>query len=171
MSTIFDAAIIGAGPAGASCAIWLKLMGLAPVLLEAGQAAGGLQRQSPYRNDWLAVVPGRAGTDIARAVEDALVRQAVDLRRRFRVAAIAGEKGGFTLSDGHGDVIGAARIVIATGTRPATGGLPDAPGFVFGPGADVFNTDFRGLRVAILGGGDNALENYAFAAPFRRAKA
>jgi thioredoxin reductase len=52
--------------------------------------------------------------------------------------------------------------VIATGVSPGRGGLEPGPRLLFGPGQHVFDHDFAGQSVAILGGGDNAFENYEF---------
>jgi len=43
-----DAVIVGAGPAGASCALWLKMPGFKPCIVERRGALGGLQNESSY---------------------------------------------------------------------------------------------------------------------------
>src|SRR5256884_9949416 len=45
--------IIGGGPAGMSCALWLHNYGLHPVIIEKESALGGIARTSPYPNEWL----------------------------------------------------------------------------------------------------------------------
>ena len=45
--------IIGGGPAGMSCALWLHNYGLRPVIVEQETALGGMARRSPYPNEWL----------------------------------------------------------------------------------------------------------------------
>src|SRR6516164_3413793 len=45
--------IIGGGPAGMSCALWLHNYGLKPVIIEQADALGGMARLSPYPNAWL----------------------------------------------------------------------------------------------------------------------
>ena len=62
--------IIGGGPAGMSCALWLHNYGLRPVLIEKEAALGGMARLSPYPNEWLL---GRAG-ETARENADAFAR-------------------------------------------------------------------------------------------------
>ncbi|MFU1949387.1 FAD-dependent oxidoreductase, partial [Bordetella avium] len=52
MRQIYDAVIVGAGPAGASCAVWLARLGLAPVLVEASARPGGLTADNPFTDDW-----------------------------------------------------------------------------------------------------------------------
>src|SRR5690606_5150966 len=53
-------------------------------------------------------------------------------------------------------------VVLATGVRPRSGGLAPSQAVLIGAGAAVAMHDFAGLDVAILGGGDNAFENYEF---------
>jgi thioredoxin reductase len=57
-------------------------------------------------------------------------------------------------------------LVIASGVRAK--GLPDHPpganwpGVLIGPGSPIVAQDYSGLSVAVLGGGDNAFENYVY---------
>ena len=50
--------IIGGGPAGMSCALWLGNYGLAPIIIEQAPELGGMARASPYPNEWLLGRPG-----------------------------------------------------------------------------------------------------------------
>src|SRR5262249_56578772 len=45
--------IIGGGPAGMSCALWLHNYGMHPVIIEKEGALGGMAQLSPYPNEWL----------------------------------------------------------------------------------------------------------------------
>jgi thioredoxin reductase len=64
------------------------------------------------------------------------------------------------------EVLRGAFLVIASGVRAR--GLDPAvdarqwPGVLVGPGAAVADRDYAGLSVAVLGGGDNGFENYAY---------
>src|SRR2546427_11613496 len=59
--------IIGGGPAGMSCALWLHNYGLKPVIIEQADALGGMARLSPYPNAWL--LGGRGKSARENAVE------------------------------------------------------------------------------------------------------
>ena len=50
--------IIGGGPAGMSCALWLHNYGMHPVIIEKEGALGGMARLSPYPNEWLLGLAG-----------------------------------------------------------------------------------------------------------------
>src|SRR5437016_3435883 len=45
--------IIGGGPAGMSCALWLHNYGFHPVIIERDAELGGMARRSPYPDEWL----------------------------------------------------------------------------------------------------------------------
>lgn len=62
-----------------------------------------------------------------------------------------------------GEQITSKLLILAGGVTPRTGGLSSRLGLLIGPGHAIANTDFTGAKVAILGGGDNALENASFA--------
>jgi thioredoxin reductase (NADPH) len=163
---MLDALIIGAGPAGASCALWLARLGFNPLLADARPTAGGLLNDSPYRNDWIVTQPGVTGPDLAEGIGLALAATGVPMMLGcFARSAIRHGDGfevGLELPDGNQKLIEARRLVIATGVRPRSGGFERSDKVLIGPGAHIASQDFSGRRVAILGGGDNAFENYEF---------
>ena len=57
--------IIGGGPAGMSCALWLHNYGMHPVIIEKEGALGGMARMSPYPNEWLLGQRGKTGRENA----------------------------------------------------------------------------------------------------------
>jgi thioredoxin reductase len=171
----FDAIIIGGGPAGASCAVWLARLGFSPLLLEAGAQVGGLCRLNPFDDEWNATLPGAAGPQVADNLALSLQQAGVPVRLSCPVAQVRFSDGGFsvaTLSALAADTPLRARyIVLATGVRARTlpgqgdGSAPSrgTQGILTGPGEHVMAQDFRGRRVAVLGGGDNAFENALYA--------
>ncbi len=161
---MLDALIIGAGPAGASCALWLARLGLNPMLVDARPSPGGLLHDSPYRNDWIVTQPGVTGPDLAEGISLALAATGVPMMLGSFARSVIRTGGGyevsFELPDGAPRMLAARNIVIATGVRPRTGGFERSERVLIGPGAHITQQDFKGRRVAILGGGDNAFENY-----------
>jgi thioredoxin reductase len=165
-----DAIIVGGGPAGASCAIWLARLGLAPVLVEASPRLGGLENDNPFRDDWIAVLPGVTGQQVAANIAQSVAAARVPALTGHRAQHVARNGKGFDLSlatpYGTPSRLHARFLVIATGVRARN--LPGAepgkrwPGVLVGPGVAVHEQDYRGRSVAILGGGDNGFENYAF---------
>src|SRR2546429_6035118 len=57
--------VIGGGPAGMSCALWLHNYGMHPVIIEKEGALGGMARLSPYPNEWLLGQHGKSGRENA----------------------------------------------------------------------------------------------------------
>jgi thioredoxin reductase len=157
-----DVVVIGGGPAGAACALWLHQLGQQVLLLESQDAIGGLQRRSPYTNRWLPGVLDQAGHEVAAALQRHLQAAGVPYRLGFQAERLGRARGGGFQVWGGGQVIGAAHVVLATGARPRAGGFADGGPVAIGPGAPMERLPVAGKRVAILGGGDNAFDQAAF---------
>ena len=152
--------IAGGGPAGVSCAFWLKKLGVDCVLLEASDSLGGLQLRSPYENLWIPGVQAKTGQQVAHDLERRARDVSVDIRPVCRVLSVTADgrkvetsNGGFTTP----------HLVLATGSTPRTGGFKPAANVAIGPGVSMEAIEVRGRRVAILGGGDNAFDQARFA--------
>jgi thioredoxin reductase len=163
---MFDAVIVGAGPAGVSCAVWMARLGLAPALVDASDHVGGLCRANPYVDDWNASLPGMTGEEIAGNLARSLEDAGVEPRLSCPVREARMLPHGIQVALGDDDAALSARfLVLATGVRARS--LPGVdsplPGVLVGPGRHVIAQEFRGLRVAVLGGGDNAFENALYA--------
>jgi thioredoxin reductase len=162
----YDVAIIGGGPGGCSAAIWLKMLGFRPVLVEQKPHLGGLQSISPYQNPWIATSPFVTGHDIAGAMQTSVIGQHnIPTLLNAQVTAVEGRGEHFQLALRHNGApsqLRARKIVLATGVRPATGGLKETQHLLIGPGKKIAEAALEGRRVAILGGGDNGGENYFF---------
>lgn len=170
MQQMHDSVIVGGGPAGASCALWLARLGLSPLLVEASGRLGGLGNDNPFADDWIAVLPGVTGQQVAANIDASVRAAGVPLCLETRVTGVRPCKGGIeaTLAGPSGaETLARARtLVIASGVRAK--GLPDHPpgaswpGVLIGPGSPIVAQDYSGLSVAVLGGGDNAFENYVY---------
>jgi thioredoxin reductase len=172
-------AILGAGPAGMSCANACLSFGLSPVVIERGDHAGGAQRTNFHPNLWMLGAPGESGETMTRRMADHYA--SLPLRTLYRTEGAHVDKGhdgerghdGFRLSLKGGvgvpDPLHADAIVLATGMRPrATAELETlagaSPKVIIGPLSDTIRDGIRGERVLILGGGDNALDHALFLA-------
>ncbi|ESQ84708.1 hypothetical protein AEAC466_06545 [Asticcacaulis sp. AC466] len=152
-----DVVIIGGGPAGVACAIWLKKLGVDCLLLEASGRLGGLQTRSPYENLWIPGVQGKTGQAVAASLE--AHARALDIDMRMNSPALSVD--GLRVATAEG-VFDARFIVIATGSRPRAAGFKAAQVVAIGPGEPMEALDVSGRRVAILGGGDNAFDQARF---------
>lgn len=165
MPETFDTIVVGGGPAGCGTAVWLARLGYRPLLLEKAEALGGLQRRSPYPNDWLVGWHGRSGQDLARSIAADVERAGVTTRLKARILELTSTghaiRAAYEAAEGR-RTAEAPALVIATGARPRSGGFRASADVLIGPGEAVARLPLAGRRIAILGGGDNAFENYLF---------
>lgn len=164
----WDIVIVGAGMAGLATAIWARRLGLEPLVLEAAPRPGGQLNQIRGR------IFDYPGLDLpsGEALTERLMRQAaeagarVDLGRTVR-AVSAAER---TCLTSEGPVTGRA-LVIATGLRARRLGVEGERALYEGNWVRRPSYDlpwFRGRRVAVIGGGDRALENAGLLLPVAR---
>lgn len=158
-----DVTIIGAGPAGVSCAIWLKQLGFKVLLVDRNDRCGGLQLRNPFTNTWIATSSNVRGTDVASALNENVVAHGVPLRLNTECRAAKRVDKAWEVEFADGSIVLSKMLVLASGVVPRSGGLIARLGVLVGPGPQIANTDFSGARLAILGGGDSAFENYLFA--------
>jgi len=157
----YQVIIIGGGPAGLSCAIWLTKLGVASLLLEASGILGGLQTRSPYENLWIPGVQGKTGQQVAAAIARHAADVGAELRAGQPALAVSRDDDGFRVTTPGGDVYGRF-LVVATGSTPRTGGFTPSMTVAIGPGEPMEALDVAGRSVAILGGGDNAFDQARF---------
>lgn len=166
----YDSVIVGGGPAGASCAIWLARLGLSPVLIEASHVLGGLGNDNPFADDWIAVLPGVTGQQAAANIAQSVYAADVPVRLSTRAQHLQRSEKGFEVAlvtaQGETASVFGRSVVIASGVRAR--GLSEYPvqtawpGVFIGPGSSIVAQDYAGVSVAVLGGGDNAFENFVY---------
>jgi thioredoxin reductase len=159
-------AILGGGPAGLTCALWLKQLGLTPVVLERLPQAGGIQRTSHYVNGYYLGLAGNTGREVAEQFVRHATAAELTVRLAARIESIAPAGNGFAVRTDE-TVIEAEALVVATGQRvrgpeavPAIQADWDAlrGQARFDPGETPRLADqVLGRVVAVVGGGDNAM--------------
>lgn len=165
-------AILGAGPAGMSCANACLSFGLTPVVIEASDHVGGTQRSNFHPNLWMLGFPDESGEAMTRRLAEHFLELGVTLHLQARVRAVTRADGGFLLhlAKPEGEVCeGAQAIVLATGMRPRA--TPELEALaarsqrvIIGPLSTTIRDGIRDARVLILGGGDNAADHALFLA-------
>ncbi len=160
------ALIIGGGPAGTSCALWLKMLGHSPAILEKTSRLGGLQNKNPFPNEWIVGHAGATGEQIGAKIHDHIGMHGIPVYFQSSVISVSRSAAGAweTLAgSAQGPVtIRSKYLVLATGVKPVADNFIETGSVLIGPGRKIVDFDYRAKRVAILGGGDNALENYLF---------
>ena len=157
--------IIGSGPAGYTAGIYASRANLAPVLYEGMQPGGQLTTTSEVEN-----FPGYPeGVNGTQLMED-LRKQAERFGTQVRAASI--ERIDFNgrpykCLDEHGKTIEAETIILCTGASARYLGLPDEEkyrGMGVSACAVCDGFFYRGLNVAVVGGGDSACEEAVYLA-------
>jgi thioredoxin reductase len=154
--------VIGGGPAGMSCALWLKHLGLSPIIIEKSEQLGGLQTTNPFHNKWYLGVPGQTGQELAQQFRRHIQVELIPTLLGSKLKRITREDN-FRIFTGKHEIT-AQSIVIATGQRfkeyetieSVTGShqLLSSQQVCFNPGAIPIT---HGQIVAVVGGGDNGL--------------
>lgn len=165
-------AILGAGPAGMSCANACLSFGLTPLVIERANHPGGTQRSNFHPNLWMLGYPDETGQEMTRRLAGHFLALPLTLRLGTEVTRCARDEAGFHLEltrAGEGLTEAAAAVVLATGMRPRA--TPELAALaartervIIGPLNDAIRDAVRGARVLILGGGDNALDHALFLA-------
>ena len=161
---IYDVVIIGNGPAGLSAGIYGKRAGLSTLIVDRSPLCGG-QVTSTYEVDNYPGLPKVTGMELA----DKFKAHATEQEVEFVVANVTGieDKGDVKILHTAKDDIEAKTVIIATGARHRTLGVP-GEGALRGMGVSYCATCdgafFRDKDVAVVGGGDVALEDALFLA-------
>ena len=163
MNEKYDVVIIGAGPAGLTAAIYASRANLSVLIIEAGVNGGKLSKTYEIEN--YPGIKSISGLELAN--------QLTEHGQKFGAKLIAGEvkqikegeEGNVILTDGR--VFDARAIIVATGTKERTLDLPHADEFT-GRGisycAVCDGFFYRKKQIAIIGGGNSALEEALYLA-------
>ncbi|MVN77472.1 cyclic nucleotide-binding domain-containing protein [Hymenobacter sp. HMF4947] len=155
----YDLAIVGAGPAGLSAAVYGASEGLATLLLER-EAPGGQVGTSSRIENYLGFPAGISGNELGRrAFEQAMRLGAKVVITREVLALHAGEIYHELVLDG-GDVVRARAVLLATGVDWRRLAVPDIDRFlgcgVYYGAARTEALAARGQAVYLVGGGNSA---------------
>ena len=160
-----DLIILGAGPAGLSAAIYGRRAGLGVLILD-GEGPGGQIRNTAEVENWPGT-PGISGWDLGESFR----AHAAGLGAEFLAAealGLAETADGLEVRTNAGN-LAAGTVIVATGTRLSRLGVPGEAEFT-GRGVSYCAVCdapfFRGLEVAVIGGGEAAAEEALYLARF-----
>ena len=161
---MYDLIIIGSGPAGLSAAVYGKRAGLNLVVLEKAPMSGG-QVLNTYEVDNYLGLPGINGFDMGMQFREHADKLGVDFKEA-EVLAIE-DMGESKVVRTEEEVLEAKAVILATGAVHAKLGVPgeeELNGMGVSYCATCDGAFFRNRTVAVVGGGDVALEDAIYLA-------
>lgn len=165
MNIQYDLAIIGSGPAGLTSAIYAQRALLKTIVIEKNPMSGG-QILNTYEVDNYPGLPMINGFDLGIKMRE----HADKLGTEFLTASVKKvekTENGFTVLFDGKEPIEAKTVIIATGAEHVTLGVSgeeELKGMGVSYCATCDGAFFRGKTVAVVGGGDVALEDAIFLA-------
>ena len=161
---MYDLIIIGSGPAGLSAAVYGKRAGLNLVVLEKNPMSGG-QVLNTYEVDNYLGMPGINGFDMGVQFRQHADKLGVEFKEA-EVSAIE-DRGAVKVVRTDSEELEAKTVILATGAVHAHLGVPgeeELSGMGVSYCATCDGAFFRGRTVAVVGGGDVALEDAIYLA-------
>jgi thioredoxin reductase (NADPH) len=165
-----DVIIIGSGPAGYTAAIYAARANLAPLLFEGAVTAGGALMNTTEVENFPGFENGIMGPELMIAMRAQAERFGAQLEREDVVAVdLTGPVK--VVTDAAGGVHRARAVILAMGSAYRKLGLPDEDR-LSGHGvswcATCDGAFFRDKDIAVVGGGDSAMEEATFLTRFAR---
>jgi len=161
---MYDCIIIGSGPAGLSAAVYGKRAGMDLLVIEKNYISGG-QVLDTYEVDNYLGLPGINGFDLG----DAFRKHADKLGVEFKEAEVLSieDKGEYKEVQTKKEILEAKTVILATGAVHAHLNVPgeeELAGMGVSYCATCDGAFFKNRVVAVVGGGDVALEDAIYLA-------
>lgn len=163
-----DVVIVGAGPSGLTAAIYASRSRLRTVVLERNMAGGQIALTDLVEN-FPGFPEGISGFDLSQKMKEQAEKFGAEMREIEGVAGFrAAPDGGYVVTTDREEVH-ARTVILAPGVEPRRSGIPGEAEFI-GRGVSWCATCdgalYRGKTVAVIGGGDAAVEEGMFLTKF-----
>ena len=163
---MLDLAIIGGGPAGLTAGLYATRGGLENVtMFEKGMPGGQITQSSEIEN-YPGVTGEITGMELMMPWPEQCQRFGLK-HEMVEVTRVSKSDNGFLITKGDGTTEEAHSVIICTGSRPKRAGFKGEEAF-FGRGVSTCATCdgffYKGKEVAVVGGGDTALEEALYLA-------
>ncbi len=166
MDGCIDLAIIGSGPAGLSAAIYAMRANLSALVIEKEYEGTGQIAESGKVDNYLGF-PGISGYDLGETFRNHALKLGVSFLEQevTKIEKIDAEI--FQIWLGDGSSVEAKAVIYAAGASPRRANVPGEKEYA-GKGisycAICDGSFYRGKKVAVLGGGDTALDDALYLA-------
>jgi thioredoxin reductase (NADPH) len=169
-TSVRDVIIVGSGPAGYTAAIYAARADLKPLVFEGSVTAGGALMNTTDVENFPGFPDGIMGPDLMDHLRSQAERFGAELISEDITAMdLTGPVK--TVTDGYGNTFAARSVILATGSSYRKLGLPNEErlsghGVSWCATCDGFF--FRDKDIAVVGGGDSAVEEATFLSRFAR---
>src|SRR6185312_14409300 len=166
--TVHDVIIVGSGPAGYTAAIYTARAQLSPVMFEGSQFGGALMTTTEVEN-YPGFRNGIQGPELMDEMREQALRFGADLRMEdVDAVSLQGPVKTVTVGD---ETYHARAVILAMGAAPRYLGVPGEQELLGRGVSSCATCDgffFRDQDIAVLGGGDSAMEEATFLTRFAR---
>jgi len=165
---VFDVVIVGAGPAGLTAAIYASRGRLKTAVLERNMAGGQIALTDLVEN-YPGFPEGISGFDLSQKMKEQAEKFGAEMREIEGVAELHSDPEGCWVVATDREQIRTRAVILAPGVEPRRSGIPGEAEFI-GRGVSWCATCdgalYRGKTVAVIGGGDAAVEEGMFLTKF-----
>ena len=165
---VFDVVIVGAGPAGLTAGIYCSRGRLKTAVLERNMAGGQIALTDLVEN-YPGFPEGISGFDLSQKMKEQAEKFGAQMREIEGVSELRADPEGFYVLVTDREEIHTRSVILAPGVEPRRSGIPGEAEFI-GRGVSWCATCdgalYRDKTVAVIGGGDSAVEEGMFLTKF-----
>lgn len=165
---VHDVVIVGSGPAGYTAAVYTARANLSPIVLAGSVTAGGELMNTTDVENFPGFPDGIQGPELMMQMEAQARRFGADIRHEDATSVLL-DQPIKEITTGSGETIHARSVILATGSAYRELGIPgekELSGHGVSWCATCDGFFFRDQEIAVVGGGDSAMEEALFLTKF-----